>query len=148
MKKILLFTIFVWSIIACNPGTETKYYTVSEYPSTAYGSKKTAEIHETSYYESDSLAVAEEERKYHFIQDDWNRKVEEAKTKNSQSDVLIFTRFRDEQRCLIKITHNRSFDFESLKKLIIQHGPNSADVDAYCNNNDIELSIFPMLSNY
>ena len=153
MKKIILPLFICLFIVACGcfiyfNQSVTEYYIVSEYPSTAYGSKKEVKIQKVKQYESDSLAIEEEETKYHFMQEDWNRRVEEAKKKNSPSDIMIYTRFRDEQRCLIKIAHKRLFDYDKFKELVIQYGPNSTQLETFCENNNVVFSMFPMLSDY
>lgn len=153
MKKILF--IVVISVVICflsylyySTMPETEYYTVSSFPSSWYDSKTKIEVKKVKKYESDSIAIEEETNLYHALQEIRNRVVEEAKRKGDTGNVMIYSRMRDEQRCLIKITHKRSFDFEELKELIIKHGVNSAKVENYCENYEVELSMFPMLSDF
>ena len=119
--------------------------TISVFPSSWYDSKTKVEV---KNYETDSIAIEEQTNLYHALQEMNNDRAEEAKKKGDSGNVMIFTRMRDEQRCLIKITHKRSFDFEELKELIIKRGVNSVEVENYCENNEVELSMFPMLSNF
>lgn len=153
MGRYLALTLLVLVIIAFGSfiyfsQTVSEYYTVSEYPTTAYDNKKKLEIKKVKQYESDSLAIDEETKKYHYMQEDWNRMMEDAKKKGDTGGEMINARFRNEQRCLIKITHRRLFDFDKFKELVIKHGPNSAQVDTYCKNNNVDMTLFPMLSDY
>lgn len=126
----------------------TEYYMVSERPASWYDSKVKIEVKKVKDYESDSLAIERETELYHTLQDMHNDKVIEAKKNGNTSNEMIFTRMRDEQCCLIKIVHKRNLDFGELKQLIIKNGINSAAVDNYCEKNNAELSLFPILSNY
>ena len=131
-----------------NSQNVTEYYLVSVYPPSWYDSKTKIEVKKTKNYESDSLAIERETNIYHYIQESFNDKVTKAKENSEASNEIIYARFRDEQRCLIKIVHKLSFDFEKLKELIIKHGVNSSQVENYCKNNDIEVSMCPLLSEY
>lgn len=153
MKKI--FTIVVIAVVICLLGYlyydsqyETEYYTVSVLPSSWYDSKTKVEVKKVKNYDSDSLAIEEQTNLYHILQEMHNDRVEEAKKEGNTGNVMIFSRMRDEQRCLIKIVHKRSFDFGEMKKLIIKYGVNSANVENYCKNNKVELSMYPMLSDF
>lgn len=153
MKKIVI--IIIVAIVSCFVGylyyssqRVIDYFTVSVFPSSWYDSKTKVEVKKVKNYETDSIAIEEQTNLYHALQEMNNEKAEEAKKKGNTGNVMIFSRMRDEQRCLIKITHKRSFDFEELKELIIKHGVNSAIVENYCENNEVELSMFPMLSDF
>ena len=153
MKKI--FTIVAIAVIICLFGYlyydtqyETEYYTVSVFPSSWYDSKTMVELKKVKKYDSDSLAIEEQTKLYHTMQEMHNDIVEKAQKEGNAGDVMIFSRMRDEQRCLIKIVHKRSFDFKELKELIIKYGINSAKVDNYCENKEVELSMYPMISDY
>ena len=153
MKKIILAVIALLVVIVCGcyfyfSQIETEYYTISMFPPSWYDNKTKVEVKKVKQYDSDSLAIEVETNLYHSLQQMHNDRVEEAKRKNDHGNEMIFTRFRDEQRCLIKLVHNKRFDFNELKKLIIEHGPNSAQVEQYCEKNGVELSVFPMLSEY
>ncbi len=153
MKKIII--IITIAIVSCFVGylyyssqRVIEYYTISVFPSSWYDSKTKVEVKKVKNYETDSIAIEEQTNLYHALQEMNNDRAEEAKKKGDSGNVMIFTRMRDEQRCLIKITHKRSFDFEELKELIIKRGVNSVEVENYCENNEVELSMFPMLSNF
>lgn len=153
MKKIFVIVVFVFfvGVLGCcyyNSQYEIEYYTVSSIPSSWYDSKTKIEVKKVKNYESDSLAIEEETNLYHALQEMHNDRIEEAKKEGNSGNVMIFSRMRDEQRCLIKISHKRSFDFEKLKELIIKNGVNSAEIENYCKSNEVELSIFPMLSDF
>ena len=153
MKKIII--IITIAIVSCFVGylyyssqRVIEYYTISVFPSSWYDSKTKVEVKKVKNYETDSIAIEEQTNLYHALQEMNNDRAEEAKKKGDSGNVMIFTRMRDEQRCLIKITHKRSFDFEELKELIIKRGVNSVEVENYCKKNEVELSMFPILSNF
>ena len=153
MKKaiiILVVLAFVAGIgfLYYNNKTITEYYTISTYPQSLYDSKVKVDIKKIKQYESDSLAIEAEERMYNYIQEDWNRRVEEAEKKKETSNVAIYSRFRDEQRSLIRLTHKRSFDTDRLKGIIQKHGFNSYQVDDYLKENEVDFMFYPMLSKY
>ena len=153
MKKILYIVII--AVVICFLGYlyydlqyETEYYTVSEFPPSWYDSRTKVEVKKVKNYKSDSLAIEEQTNLYHIVQEMHNDRVEEAKKEGNTGNVMIFSRMRDEQRCLIKLVRKRSFDIEELKELIIKYGINSAKVENYCENNQVKLSMYPMLSDY
>lgn len=153
MKKILAIVII--AVVVCLLGYlyydsqyETEYYTVSVFPSSWYDSKTKVEVKKVKNYDTDSLAIKEQTKLYHTMQEMHNDRLEEAKKEGNTGNVMIFSRMRDEQRCLIKIVRKRSFDFKELKELIIKYGVNSAKVEKCCESNDVKLNMYPMLSDF
>lgn len=153
MKKILSLAviglvIYLLGYLYYNSQYETDYYTLSVFPSSWYDSKTKIEIKKVKNYESDSIAIEEETNLYHALQEMHKDRLEEARKVKNLGNVMIFSRMRDEQRCLIKIAHKRNFDFVYLKELIIKNGVNSIEVENFCKGNEVELNIFPMLSDF
>lgn len=153
MRKILILIVLLGVIcllgfLYYNAQRVTEFYTVSVYPSSQYDSKPKIEVKKIKNYESDSLAIEEQTNVYHTLQEMYNDRIEEAKRDGNTGDMIIFSRLRDEQRCLIKIVHKRSFKMEKLKQLILNNGVNSAEVGRYCEDSDVELNIYPILSDY
>ena len=153
MKKILSIVIIAVVIsllgyLYYNSQYETEYYTVSVFPSSWYDNKKKVEVKKVKNYDSDSLAIEEQTNLYHYIQEMHNDRVEEAKKEGNTGNVMIFSRMRDEQRCLIKIVRKRSFNIDELKEQIIKYGVNSAKVENYCERNDVQLNMYPLLSDF
>lgn len=153
MKKILSVLIIV--VISCligylyyNSQIETAYYRVSIYPPTSYDRNPKVEIHETPQYENDSIAIVTEENIYQYMQERWDKRVEESIKQNHGREDAVYKRWRDEQRIIIKLVHKRSFDVNELKELIIKYGLRSYEVDSYCRENKVDMSIFPLLSKY
>ena len=68
--------------------------------------------------------------------------------KNHGNEDSVLRRFRDEQRIIIKLAHKRSFDVNELQELIKKYGLRSYKVDSYCKENEVEMSIYPLLSKY
>lgn len=153
MKKII--AIFVIAIVGCiigyiyyNGQITTAYYRVSLYPPTSYDNKPKVEIQKTPQYENDSLATAAEEYIYQYMQEQWEKKREESMKQNDGGDDALYRRWRDEQRIIIKLAHKRSFEVDKLKELITKYGLRSYEVESYCNENEVEMSIYPLLSKY
>ena len=153
MKKILAIVII--AVVICLLGYlyydsqyETEYYTISVFPSSWYDSKTKVELKKVKNYDSDSLAIEEQTNLYHTLQEMHNDRVEEARKEGNTGNVMIFSRMRDEQRCLIKIVRKRNCDFEELKELIIKYGVNSEKVEKYCESNQVKLIMYPMLSDF
>lgn len=151
MKKIfaiaaIVFAICLLGYLYYNSQYETEYYTVSVFPPSWYDKKTKVEVKRIKNYDTDSLAIEAQTDLYHALQEMNNTRVEEAKKEGNTGNVMIYSRMRDEQRSLIKIVHKRSFEIKKLKELIIKYGVNSANVENYCKDNKVELSIFPMLS--
>lgn len=68
--------------------------------------------------------------------------------KNHGIEDEVYKCWRDEQRIIIKLAHKRSFDVNELQELIIKYGLRSYEVDSYCKENKVDMSIFPLLSKY
>ena len=153
MKKI--FVIVIIAVVICllgylyyNSQYETEYFTISVFPSSWYDSKTKVELKMVKNYDSDSLAIEEQTNLYHTLQEMHNDRVEEARKEGNTGNVILFSRMRDEQRCLIKIVRKRNCDFEELKELIIKYGVNSVKVEKYCESHQVKLIMYPMLSDF
>ena len=153
MKKILSVSIIV--VISCligylyyNSQIETAYYRVSIYPPTSYDRNPKVEIHETPQYENDSIAISIEEYTYQYMQERHEKERVESIEKNHGVEDEVLRRWRDEQRIIIKLAHKRSFEIDKLKKLITEYGIRSYEIESYCKENEVEMSIFPLLSKY
>ena len=153
MKKIfaiagIVFVFCYLGYLYYSSQNETEYYIVSVLPPSWYDSKTKVEVKRIKNYDTDSMAIEAQTDLYHALQEMNNNRVEEAKKEGNTGNVMIYSRMRDEQRCLIKIVHKRSFEIGKLKALIIKYGVNSEKVENYCKDNKVELNIFPMLSDF
>ena len=153
MKKILSISIIVVisSLIGYlyyNSQIETAYYRVSIYPPTSYDRTPKVEIHETPQYENDSIAISIEEYTYQYMQERHEKQRIESIEKNHGIEDEAYKRWRDEQRIIIKLAYKRSFDVNELQDLILKYGLRSYEVDSYCKENKVDMSIFPLLSKY
>jgi len=68
--------------------------------------------------------------------------------KNHTNDDAVYRRFRDEHRSLIKIVHKRSFKVEKLQEVVDEYGLHSYNVEKFCKDNDVDISIYTILSKY
>lgn len=153
MKKII--AIFVIAVAGCmmgyiyyNEQITTAYYRVSIYPPTSYDSNPKIEIHETPEYENDSIAINIEEYTYQYMQERHEKERVESIEKNHGNEDPVLRRFRDEQRIIIKLAHKRSFEVDKLKELITKYGLRSYEVESYCKENEVDMSLYPLLSKY
>lgn len=153
MKRILVVLVII--VVGCMIGyiyyygqITTAYYRVSLYPPTLYDNKPKVEIQKTPQYENDSLAIAAEEYIYQYMQEQWEKEREESMKQNHGNEDPVLRRFRDEQRIIIKLAHKRSFEVDKLKELITKYGLRSYEVESCCKENEVEMSIYPLLSKY
>ena len=153
MKKIILFSLICLGIIVCGyfiyySQTVTEYYRVSIYPPTVYDSRPKVEIKQAPQYENDSLAIEAEEHIYYYMQERWEKSRRESMEKNHTNDDAVYRRFRDEHRSLIRIVHKRSFKVEKLQEVVDEYGLHSYNVEKFCKDNDVDISIYTILSKY
>lgn len=152
MKRILVLLSCIGIIVCCYfiyyNQTVTEYYRVSIYPPTSYDSRPKVEIVQAPQYENDSLAIEAEEHIFYFMQERWEKVRKESMKKNHTNDDVVYRRFRDEHRILIKIVHNRSFEVGRLQEVVVEHGLYSCDVEKFCKDNDVDISIYAISSKY
>lgn len=153
MKKIL--AVLIIAVVGCiigylyyNEQIITAYYRVSIYPPSLYDRNPKVEIHGTPQYENDSIAISIEESTYQYMQERHEKERAESIEKNHGIEDPVLRRFRDEQRIIIKLAHKRNFDVEELQELIVKYGLRSYEVESYCRENEVDLSIYPLLSKY
>lgn len=125
----------------------TVYYRVSIYPPTSYDKNPKIKIHETPQYENDSIAINIEEYVYQYEQEEHEKKRVESIEKYGIEDA-VYRCWRDGQRIIIKLVHKRSFNSDKLQELITKYGVRSYKVEEYCSDNDVKMSIYPLLSKY
>ena len=152
MKKLISISIIAICCIVgylyYNGQIITTYYRVSIYPPTSYDSSPKVEIHETPQYENDSIAISIEEYTYQYMQEHHEKQRIKSIGKNHGIEDEAYKRWRDEQRIIIKLAYKRSFDVNELQDLILKYGLRSYEVDSYCKEKKVDMSIFPLLSKY
>ena len=92
--------------------------------------------------------MATEENVYQYMQERWDKRVEESIKQNHGREDAVYKRWRDEQRIIIKLVHKRNFDVNELQELIRKFGIRSYEVESYCKDNKVDMAIYPLLSKY